>query len=227
MEGVKKVLSSNWTITLVSILIGGFLGVYLNGYFQVREEKAETSKAFERVIEELSNNTERLIRWDSLTKQYFECVIDMSKYVEDGSNGLIMSLVEKDELLEKHAQILEIKSFEEVSIEKKRKYYWSMALSVNISNAMFPYDGIAWYSMKNSHYLKYIDFDCIAEIEYLHQSFREAAKNKNRWFEEYLANILTVNRGKEILLYWQLEREFNKRIIQSYPEVKEKLEACY
>lgn len=223
---LNKLFKNNWTITLVATTLGVYLGVYINNYNTKHTEEQKAGSAFEDVLNELKDNQELLVEWDSISRQNYQFFERYNQYAQEEEDGLIMSIAEMQTFRTQFADVLTI---EDSTLIQKDTFLYDATGELNFENQLvfnLQYE-IAWSAIKNTEYLRYINFDCIKSIELFYNLLAISNTQRKKWIDKIMAGEVEDNESRmEILNNWQAENDINSKILNLFPQLEENLKEC-
>lgn len=223
---IQAFLNSPWTITLISTTIGVYLGIFLNEHYATKAEQTRANLAFTDVLSELEDNYEDLLEWDSISVQNFEFFSQLRPYIEDYDEMVLRMHPQKMiEMRDRYPKVLIIEDTNQIN-DSTSLYDVTFDLDFNSQLVFIQHYEIAWSSMKNTDYVRFLDFSCIKSIEFFYRMYSYSNDLRSKWLQALMNQDFSAETLDQILGEWRMENQMNQLLIKSYPEIEKVLEEC-
>jgi|GEM_PF-4819201 len=225
-QKILSILNSNWTVTLISTTVGVYLGIFMNEHYSQRAEQHRADDAFGDVLSELEDNYEDLLKWDSISTQNYGFFSQLAEYIEDYDEMIVqMPAGQMHQFRTQYPKFLVI---EDSTFVKDSIYFYDCTfdLDFNSNLAFLPHYEIAWSSIKDTEYMRLLDFDCIKSIEFFYRMYSYSNDKRDKWMKPFFDGKNRAELLDEMLRDWKMENQINQMLIQSYPEIQKILQRC-
>lgn len=225
-QKILSILNSNWTVTLISTTVGVYLGIFMNEHYRQKAELHRADDAFEDVLSELQDNYEGLLEWDSISTQNYGFFSQLAEYIENYDEMIVqMTVGQMQQIRTAYPKFLAI---EDSTLVKDSTYLYDCTfdLDFNSNLAFLQHYEIAWSSIKDTEYMRLLDFNCIKSIEFFYRMYSYSNDVRNKWMKPFFDGKNRAETLDEMLRDWKMENQVNQMLIQSYPEIKKILQEC-
>lgn len=226
MSRLRRFFSNDWTITLVSTMIGIMLGLYITNFFEHRNLVSAKKKALIQVRTELDDNASVLKEYHDTLSTKFEALSHIFQYLNEDMK-LVVPMDSLDSV-KKHTKA--VFTFEGFGKLPGNQLELKGDLEVYLSSPLMFRDlsKTVWESYKQMEYLSVTKFECMTSIEGLYSMQEEVDEVNYAWKEmfyegmdfianpdlrkEYmkLLNKLITKQGLLLEFYKHLENVFEE-----------------
>lgn len=225
-EKILSFLNSNWTVTLVATTVGVYLGIFMNEHYSQKAERQSAEQAIEDVLLEIQDNYQELVKWDSISQRNYDFFTLINQYVIDLDElTLIMPPQKRDSISTEFPGFLIVTD----STDQKDgtfSYHGSLELEFYSSLVFTPHFEIAWSAMKNTEYIRYLDFDCIKAINFFYKMFDYSNEARKKWLTVFIGKDTDDENLDKTIDDWASENQVNQLLIQWYEKNQALLNNC-
>jgi len=215
----RRLLSSNWFVTLTATLLGVFVGLYLNEWVAKSKLLNQKSIVTKNLLAEISSNNEKLKR---ATERHIE-ILDILQFFEsysDEEGNLIVSIDSMYSFRLRNPNVIQI---EDSTLVSNGIYNYHGEVNFNLSLPHLEITALAWNTLKNSDIISSYDFECLMYLEGVNNIMNEVlTKNK-----EIFNYIFEMGDNREILIRnLSVLIDFEKSLGEIYSQSEERLKNC-
>jgi len=222
----RSVIGNTYTVNLFSTMIGVLAAIYLNDWFVNLKLEKEKNAALGQVIEEITENKQLLLEWDSILTQKYEPLERLVSFMKADDKDLIMTSKEMADFNHSFPGFLLVQDSIALS-DGKYQYIGELNLELNSSLALLPLESVMWESFKQSAYSTKISFSCLSSIEFIHEIQALVNQTKETWLSMLFKSGLDDKLVREdILHYWSLSIQYNRIFLNNLETVDDIMEAC-
>ncbi|WP_299366233.1 hypothetical protein [Winogradskyella sp.] len=225
---LSRFFKDNWVITLFSTMFGVIAGLYLTDYYEDRRLNKSKLNALEMVKQEIKNNKEELIAYDSICRSMYH----RSSYVLSKINAENQIFIHKDsiEIFRRNANgIIENLEFEtNVSHKNTVQVRGDMTMLVRSKLALVDLNDVIWQSYKQTNYINVTSFNCITSLEELYQFQAKNNLANKEWLDLLLKGSFLQGKDQldEFILAWNNAIEMNTILLGTYDSLDDIFKNC-
>lgn len=227
MKRISKITNSDWTITLVSTMLGIFLGLYFTNIFENRKLINAKENALEQVHNELTDNKNLLDEYYAITNEKFKSITKFLTFVnEDGE--LITHKDSLNSFKENSKSIFEYVESEPLD-GGQIKIKGSLNLSIESMLLAKKLSHIVWDSYKQTNFMTVTPFECLTGIEPIYELQNEVNDLNAKWKETfYKGDFMTSkNSRSDFMKLWKQLLLRQKLLLQFYGVTDEVMKKCW
>lgn len=225
-EKILAFLNSHWTVTLVATTVGVYLGIFMNEHYSRKAECDRATHAIADVLLEMHENYLYLVEWDSISKRNYDFfTLIKPDMVAMDELTLLMTPYKRDSITAQYPGFLIVKDSTKQTGDKYR-YRGSLELEFNSQLVFTPHFEIAWSALKDTEYIRHLDFDCIKAIDFFYKMFDYSNDARKKWLSAFMNKQTRSEKMEGTLDDWEMENQVNQMLIKAYPEIQAILERC-
>jgi uncharacterized membrane-anchored protein YhcB (DUF1043 family) len=217
---------SNWLLTLVSTMLGVVAGFYLTNYGSEKALANAQQKALQAVYEELADNRSTLTDYQQILSGKYQASAAVFSHINEG----LELLVPKDSLqsfLKKSEAIFTLQQAKD-TLPNTLKLKGNLNLDINSKLMVSNLSSIVWSSYKQTQYLSITPFECISQIETIHDLQERFNDRNNLWKNTFFEGqfMQSVESRQQFLNQWAKllsELELIMKLLNSSDEI---LQSC-
>ncbi len=222
----RRIISSNWFITLFSTMFGVIFGLYLNSRYEARTLHREKQKALTQVQDEITDNQETLADYYEVLHQKNEALgYVFSKLTADGE--IIIATDSLDHFLARTAGTFELEGSEAIDDDQLRL---RGELSLNLNSKLLVNDlsHVMWDSYKQTDYLSITPFKCLTDIQGIYELQEEVNDLNFHWRSAFMKGdfILQKEKREAFMTDWGNLLLKQELLLKLYQLKEDALEAC-
>jgi len=224
----SKFFKDNWVITLFSTMFGVIAGLYLTDYYEGKQLNESKENAIIMVKQEIDNNREELLRYDSICRRMYE----RSSYVFSKMNANIEIFIHKDstKIFEENSDgIIEDLRFEDYLKHRDTvQVKGEMNMFVGSKLALLDLNDVIWQSYKQTDYMNITSFTCITGLEEVYQ-FQQKNNNVNKeWLGELTSGSFLQSEAQlsEFMFLWDKALAVNQTLLNTYDSLDAIFKDC-
>ena len=224
-DSILKFFDNAWTITLISTMIGVYAGIYVNDYFDQQALLADKEKAFQDVINEIKENHDILVTYDSLLRHRFNGIKYVFSKVND-DNKIIISQDSLESFKSRIDSVFIVEGTEKVGNN------WRIRgeLNLHIHSPLIArgLSSIIWESYKQTAYLNHTGFKCLTEMEVIYHLQDEVNRLNDEWIDSFIAGTFYRNAElrEDFLSVWNQLLTRQHMLLKVFRNKHQMIETC-
>lgn len=203
---LSNIINNQWTITIVSTMVGILIGLFLTRHFEKRAQAVAQQEAMAQVFQEIEENTVLLEKHYQVMQSSYTSMDYLFSKVDDNT-ALVMH---KDSVAQFRAATAGIFTFtgEEPLPDNMRRIRGDMNLDIESALIARDLSDIVWTSYKQTAYLSITPFKCLTGIEAMYDVQRDVDTDNASWrsallLGQFMQNTATrasfLHRWKQLL----------------------------
>lgn len=221
-----RLLNSNWTVTLLSTMIGIILGLYLTNLFQESVLLKEKAKALVQVVEELENNEKTLETYQKSLSAGFQSLNYFLTKLNEGGEIVIP----KDSISSFERNAGPFFTLDSTEIRDAQNVVIRGDYDLNIQSPLMVrgLSDVVWKAYKQAGFIGATQFKCLRDLETVY-SLQEEVDQVNAvwrnafWQGRFMKDIRTRS---EFMESWRVLLEKQEILLQIYGSLPQMLENC-
>ncbi len=220
---MKKLLTNDWTITLVATMLGVFAGIYVNEYFADRKQARHLEQALLKIEDELRQNKNYLSRTFDTLSYVYEPLIFFFDHV-DQKDRLVMSKSAMRDFLRNYPNIF--RPTDSIWIRDDLYHFrgdmdiqFPAVISVQLST-------VAWDAFKESGLSTISNFECLYNLETVYKLQHRMTIEFDRLLE-MIAKVDGPSAWRKILEQWKLNLDYQNAYLSSLTPISSTFEECH
>ena len=215
----RKLLSSNWFVTLTATLLGVFVALYLNEWVANRKLLNKKSKVTKNLLAEISSNHEKLKK---ATERHIE-ILDILEFLESYSDEEGNLIVGTDSMSSFRLRNPDFILLVDSTLVSEGIYKYHGEINFNLSLPYLEITTLAWNTLKNSDVISTYDFECLMYLEGVNNITDEVLAKNKQVFDYFIG----IDENREILIRnLSILIDFEKSLGEIYTQSEEILKSC-
>ena len=228
MNKISKFLSNDWTVTIVSTMLGIIIGLYITNYFEEKKLLKGKESALKQVSKELSDNNTILLDYHKVLKEKHQSFSNVIKVL----NQDMELIIHTDSLENFKAQTKSVFAYSSNEPIANGQIKISGDLNLNVESQLLVRDlsHIIWDSYKQTNFLSVTKFKCVTELELVYTLQSDVDSLNKKWKDSIFKGMSFLSdpsQRDDFMALWRLLLEKQNLLLKMYESQNTIMENCY